>query len=354
MAGTFDIGGHEIHISASVGIAFYPLDASGVESLIRHADLAMYHAKEMGKNNFQFYSEDMNARQTARIAKESLLRRAIASDELRIHYQPLIELSSGKVMAVEALLRWKHPEIGMIPPADFIPLAEDTGLIVPIGEEVLRTACRQNREWQNAGLPPIRVAVNISAYQIKQLDFSDMVARILGETALDAQWLELEITENMLLDHSERTIETLDRLAHMGIHLSIDDFGTGYSSLSYLKRLPLHTLKIDKSFVGDLPGDRDDAAITTAIIAMAHRLGLKVVAEGLESYEQIEFLRHHRCDIAQGYYFSRPLPPEEIPALLVKAYAMPGSDAPHPAPEPMCLHEQPEKVMLFLRDESFA
>jgi EAL domain-containing protein (putative c-di-GMP-specific phosphodiesterase class I) len=254
----------------------------------------------------------MNVHTLERLALENALRRAIERNEFLLHYQPKINIGSGVVCGMEALVRWQQPGKGLVPPAQFIPLAEETGLIVPIGKWVLRTACARNKAWQDEGLPPLRIAVNLSARQFAQENLVEDVAAILDETGLDPALLELEITESMVMRDPEHAVKLLDRLKSMGVHLSIDDFGTGYSSLSYLKRFPIDSLKIDRSFIQDLPGDGEDAAITQAILAMAHSLRLEVIAEGVETAAQLHFLREHGCDEMQGYHFSKPLPAEDF------------------------------------------
>ena len=321
VAKPFVLDAQEFHITASIGISTYPADSEDMQSLLKNADISMYRAKEQGKNNFQFYSAQMNVHTLERLAMESDLRRALQRNEFVLHYQPKVDIASGRICGVEALVRWQQPGKALIPPAQFIALAEETGLIVPIGEWVLKTACVQNKSWQDRGLPRLRMAVNLSARQFAQENLVQDVARVLGETGLAPAALELEITESMVMSNPQRAVKLLDKLKAMGIHLSIDDFGTGYSSLGYLKRFPLDSVKIDRSFIQDLPGDRDDAAITEAIIAMAHSLSLKVIAEGVETGEQLRFLRKHGCDEMQGYFFSRPLPEDEFLCLLQDAPA---------------------------------
>jgi PAS domain S-box-containing protein len=311
----------EVFVSASIGLALYPLDGEDAETLIKNAGAAMHFAKDQGRDNYQFYSRAMNATALEKLSLESQLRKALERDELLLHFQPKIAAATGAVAGVEALIRWNHPELGMVPPSQFIKLAEETGLIVPIGDWVLETACRQNRVWQAAGYPPVHVAVNIASLHFRQGGLMDSVARALRETGLDPEWLELEVTESMLMEGVDAqgvdtTLDTLFALKHLGVRLAIDDFGTGYSSLAYLKRFPLDTLKIDRSFVKDLPRDAEDAAIARAIIAMAHSLKLAVVAEGVETAEQLAFLQQHGCDLVQGFLFSRPVPGKEFAALL--------------------------------------
>ena len=304
-----------IFVTASIGVTHYPGDATSVEGLLKNADTAMYRAKDAGRNNFHFYSADMHAHAVKRLSMENALRGATERGELVLHYQPLVDLKSGQIKGMEALIRWNHPQLGLVSPVDFIPLAEETGLIIPIGEWVLRTACTQARAWQNAGLPPLRLSVNLSARQF-QKDLGDMVALVLEETGLEAKYLELELTESMLMHNPEKAVIMLDALDKMGVRLSIDDFGTGYSSLSYLKRFPIDTLKVDRSFVRDIPSDADDMLITSGIISLAHSLGIQVVAEGVETAAQLSFLRTQNCDVMQGYYFSKPLPASAFAQLL--------------------------------------
>jgi len=306
----------EFHLTASIGISTSPGDGDDLQGLMKNADIAMYRAKEQGKNNFQFYSAQINVHTLERVALESGLQHALERDEFVLHYQPKIDIGSNRIAGMEALLRWQQPGKPLIPPMQFIPLAEETGLIVPIGEWVLRTACRQNKAWQDEGLPCLRVAVNLSPRQFAHASLLQDVARVLKETRLDPAWLELEITEGMVMRDPERAVRLLHELKAMGIHLSLDDFGTGYSSLSYLKRFPLDSVKIDRSFIQDLPRDSDDAGITQAIIAMAHSLRLAVIAEGVETAEQLDFLRSHGCDEMQGYHFSRPVPEDQLLRML--------------------------------------
>ena len=308
----FPLDAGQYHLSASIGISTYPGDSDDLQGLMKNADIAMYRAKEQGRNNYQFYSTQMNVHTLERLALESDLRHALARDEFRLHYQPKVDIRSGRITGVEALLRWQQPGRELVPPAQFIPLAEETGLIVPIGDWVLRTACLQSKAWLDKGLPPLTVAVNLSARQFAHESLIEDVARTLRDTKLDPASLELEITESMVMRDPERAVILLAALKAMGIRLSIDDFGTGYSSLSYLKRFPLDSVKIDRSFIQDLPGSVDDAAITRAIIAMAHSLRLKSIAEGVETEEQLGFLREEGCDEMQGYLFSRPLPEDEF------------------------------------------
>jgi len=308
----------EIHITASIGITVFPFDDTNIENLLQNADTAMYRAKESGKNNFQFYTAEMNALIRERMAIENGLRQALTGNEFVLHYQPQIDIKTGKVVGVEALVRWAHPQKGLIPPAVFIPVAEESGLIVPLGEWVLRTACQQRKRWQDAGLPHVRMAVNLSARQFRDPHLAAVVAKVLADVGLDphSDHLELELTESLLMKDMEASLVTLHKLHQMGVCLSIDDFGTGYSSLSYLKRFPIHTLKIDQSFIRDITTDPKDAAMAATIVALAHNLKLNVIAEGVETAEQLALLRGMQCDQMQGYYFSRPLPAEELEKML--------------------------------------
>lgn len=302
-----EVEGQEQNVLASIGISLYPEDGGTLRELMSNADSAMYHAKRMGRGNYQFFTPQMNAAASARLALEKALRRALDQQEFELHYQPKVDVKSGAVMGMEALLRWRHPERGLVPPAEFIPLAEEIGLIGPIGAWVLQTACRQNREWQRIGLPKLRVAVNLSAVQFRQQNLPEFVAGVLAETGLDASDLELEVTESVVMHNAKEAAQILEKLHAQGIHISIDDFGTGYSSLSYLKQFRLDTLKIDRSFVRDISSDADDAAIVRSVIALAHSLRLGVIAEGVETAEQLDFLESLDCDEYQGYLRSKPL-----------------------------------------------
>jgi len=315
LAKPFTIADHQLHADGSIGIALYPADGDTAETLMRNADTAMYHAKESGRANYQFFSAQMTERVSRRLSTETDLRRALEHGEFALHYQPLIDLTTTRVSGAEALLRWPQNEHRLMSPAEFIPIAEDTGLIIPLGEWVLLEACSQAQAWQ-ARHPGLRIAVNLSARQFRQKDLIGMIERVLAETGLAPTLLELELTESMLMHHAEETVGILTRLDEMGVRLAIDDFGTGYSSLSYLKRFPIHSLKVDRSFVRDISTDPDDAAIVTAIVAMARSLNLDVTAEGVETEEQATFLRSLACHQAQGYYFGRPMPAQEFAARL--------------------------------------
>jgi diguanylate cyclase (GGDEF)-like protein len=317
----FVISGQELFVTTSIGISIFPHDGVDPETLVRNADTAMYRAKEQGRDNYQLYAPEMNARALERLALENMLRRALKQNELTVHYQPLIDLGSGAIAGVEALVRWQHPERGLLLPAHFISTAELSGLILPIGDWVLRTACRQIHVWnQRLGLD-LTVSVNLSARQFSQPDLVAQVRNALQETGLEPELLELEITESNAMQNAENTIRTLRELKAAGVRISMDDFGTGYSSLNYLKRFPIDTLKLDQSFVRDSTTDASDAAIISAVIVMAHSLNLKVVAEGVETKEQLDFLRHRDCDTIQGFYFSAPLAAEELEPYLMQRTA---------------------------------
>ena len=304
------VEGRKLVVTASIGVALYPDDGDTAGLLLRNADIALHSAKEAGRNNIQFFTERMNIAARSRLEMEEALRLALERDEFVVHYQPQVELATGALIGFEALVRWQHPGLGMMLPGDFIPIAESTGLIVPLGERVLATACLHAAHWQGAAGAPLCVAVNVSARQFRHKGFVESVKGALASARLHPRFLELEITENSIIEHGAETTATLEAIGDLGVQLAIDDFGTGYSSLSYLKRLPIDTVKIDQSFVADLPGDLDAGAIVGAIIALAHNLGLKVIAEGVETQEQCAYLREHGCDRAQGYFFGRPQPME--------------------------------------------
>lgn len=309
----FMIDNHEIYAATSIGISMYPDNSMDFQTLMKQADTALYRVKQQGKNHYQFYNSSMGVQDYKTFTLENALHKALERNEFILHYQPQMDLQSGKINGVEALIRWDHPDLGFISPCDFIPLAEETGLIVPIGEWVLRTACEQNRKWQDKGLPPFVVAVNLSARQFYQTDLVEMVSNVLKESRLDPQYLELEITESMTMD-VDRTITVLHDLKKSGVKISIDDFGTGYSSLNYLKKFPLDKLKIDQSFVRECLEDENDATIVQTIIAMAKNLNLHVIAEGVETKEHFLFLLQHLCHEVQGYFISKPVLPEELEA----------------------------------------
>jgi diguanylate cyclase (GGDEF)-like protein/PAS domain S-box-containing protein len=306
----------ELYVGCSMGASLFPQDGDDAETVMKKADLAMYRAKDMGRNNYQFYQPEMNATVGARMNLERRLRRALRDGEFLLHYQPQVDMATRQIVGIEALVRWRDPEQGLVSPASFIPVAEESGLIGPLSEWVLREACRQNKAWQNAGLPPARVSVNLSARHFQQRDIANLVTSVLDETGLEPRYLELELTESAIMRNAEEAVTMLEALSSLGIGIAIDDFGTGYSSLSYLKRFPVHRLKIDRSFVADIGSSDDDETITSAIIALAHSLELQVIAEGVETSVQHEFLRERDCDEMQGYFFSRPMPQEAIPGLL--------------------------------------
>lgn len=309
------IGGNEIHIGASIGISIYPDDAASTHELLKYADTAMYYAKNGGKNGYRMFSPSMQDDARKRFTIDNNLRRALERNEFMLHYQPQVDLQSGQITGVEALVRWMHPDLGIISPAEFIPVAEDTGLIVPIGEWVLREACRDTKEWHDEGFE-LRVAVNLSGRQLKEDGFVNSVLDIVRQAQLAPSFVELELTESMLMDASPNVLEKLHAIKAAGIQFAIDDFGTGYSSMSYLKTFPVSCLKVDRSFVRDLPHNAEDAAITKAIIAMAKSLKMEIVAEGIETFEQGEFLRSNGCHKSQGYYYSKPLPAAQLRELL--------------------------------------
>lgn len=313
---TIPFQNHELHITASIGISLYPTDTNEIKKLLRCAETAMYQAKEHGRNTYAFYSSFIRSKAFDRLNLESGLYRALKQDEFRLYYQPKVDLKQNRIIGMEALLRWYHSDLGWVSPTQFIPLAEETDLILTIGEWVLQKACEQNKAWMDQGYPPLCVTVNVSGQQFKRTDMVRLVSNILQETHLPAEQLQLELTESVLMKNVSNTVVKLNELKKMGVSIAVDDFGTGYSSLAYLKRFKLDTLKIDQSFVRDISNDADDAAIVSAIINMAHSLGMNVVAEGVESREQLEFLRANACDQIQGYYFSQPLPAEAFANLL--------------------------------------
>jgi len=308
----FSVDGHDLYLSASIGISLFPMDGQNSATLVRNADMAMYRAKEQGRNNFQFYTQELTSGAVERVALETAMRRALKRGELMLHYQPQVDLKSGLLTGVEALIRWQHPDMGLVLPERFIHLAEDNGLIRPIGEWVLFNACDQIRSWRDQGFMVPRISVNLSGHQLKKAGFVDMVRHVLRETGIDPDWLELEITESYIMSRADEAIEMLDELKAMGVQLTIDDFGTGYSSLSHLKRLPVHKLKIDRAFIQGVPEDINDSAIARAVIALGSSMQLSVIAEGVETEYQQEFLRNEGCNEGQGYLYSPPVSASEF------------------------------------------
>jgi EAL domain-containing protein (putative c-di-GMP-specific phosphodiesterase class I) len=310
------IGHHGLEVSASIGISIYPDDGVDAETLIKTADTAMYQAKANGRNNYMFFEQEMNVRAVERQSIEEDLRGALERQEFVLEYQPKIDLQTGAITGAEALIRWLHPHRGLVSPLMFIPVAEDSGIILPIGMWVRREACRQARAWQDAGLPPLPVAVNISVVEFRDQNFLESIRSILKETRLEPRFLELELTESVLMQHAETATTVLRQLKAMGVQLAVDDFGTGYSSLSYLRRFPIDSLKIDRSFIRDVASNTDDATIVSAMISMGRSLKQKVIAEGVETREQFLVLQGQLCSEGQGYYFSRPVPPKQFATLL--------------------------------------
>ena len=317
------LGTKEFMVTCSIGVAVYPSEGTSSDSLIEHADIAMYSAKKQGRNNFQFYTPAMNEESLERVRIESALRNALERDEFVLFYQPQVDLASGRIIGMEALIRWNHPELGMVPPNRFVPVAEETGMIVPIGAWVMRTAAAQAKAWQDAGLGRVRVAVNLSARQFGDPDLISGIEAVLADTGLPPDCFEIELTESLFMSDVTPAVDLLHRMKALGVNLSIDDFGTGYSSLSYLSRFPIDVLKIDRSFVNDITDDANDAAIVSSIIALAHNLKLSVIAEGVETAEQLDYLRSQGCDEMQGYYFSRPLPAADFEKLLREGRCLP-------------------------------
>jgi diguanylate cyclase (GGDEF)-like protein len=316
LADPIHVDGHDVQVTCSIGLANYPNDGTDADALLANADAAMYRAKETGRDNFQFYTPELNTKAHEKFTLQTELRNAILRSEFVLLYQPQVDLRSGRVFAVEALIRWRHPTLGVIPPVKFIPIAEDTGLIVPIGDWVLHEACRQNKAWQDAGLPPMTVCVNVSARQFKERSLIGRVVSALRESGLEAQYLELELTESLIMQDVEQAVATMRELQTLGVQLSIDDFGTGYSSLAALKTFPVARLKIDKSFINDLPNDENDRAVASAVISLGQKLNLRVIAEGVETDDQVAFLRQNNCDEMQGYHFSKPVSASDIESLL--------------------------------------
>lgn len=316
VAKPFTIANHKAHITISIGVSDFPKNGEDPDTLLKNADTAMYRVKAHGRNNVRFFSEDMNERTIKRLELEQYLYEALEKQEFILHYQPIIDLKSGSIVGCEALLRWQHPTLGLLQPAEFLPIAEETGVIVTIGEWVLNTACTQNKQWQNEGLPLIRMSINVSAQQFNELGFLETVRQALEKSQLEPKYVELELTENTILKKPEETLVILEALKKIGVSIALDDFGIGYSSLGYLSRLPVHKLKIDKSFVHNISRRKENAAIVLAIINMASSMKLKVTAEGAETESELTFLRFNRCDEVQGFYFSRPLKVEEMSELL--------------------------------------
>jgi diguanylate cyclase (GGDEF)-like protein len=314
----FQIDGHEVFITGSIGVAIFPNDGDSADTLLKHAGVAMSQVKHRGRNAYEFYSAHMNAKALGRLSLESQLRRALERDELLAVYQPKVNIATGRVKGAEALMRWHHPEYGSVSPVEFIPLAEENGLIVAFGEWMLRAACQQNKAWQSAGLPDIRIAVNVSARQFRDGRFVRTVGEVLATSKLEPRYLTLELTENTIMENAKENLDTLHQVKEMGVEISVDDFGTGYSSLSYLKQLPLDELKIDRSFISEIRSDTDNAPIVSAIIAMAHSLNLTVVVEGIETQPQLEFIAARHCDAYQGYLFSKPVPGRDFESLLTR------------------------------------
>ncbi len=319
-ADPFVLQGLEFFISCTAGISLYPFDGGDAESMLHNADLALRRAREQGSGGYQYFLPAVNDRFLTRLELQNSLRLGLARDEFIVHYMPQLDLKSGRVTSFEALVRWRHPTLGLVPPDDFIPLAEESGLILPIGERVLRAACAQSRAWRRAGLPPVRVSVNFSTRQFQHQNPVQLVGRVLRETGLEPGGLELEITESAVMKDADAALATLKALKETGVHLSIDDFGTGYSSLSYLRSFPIDGLKVDRSFVKDVAVRPEDQAIVSAVIALGHSLRLKVIAEGVEGGGPLEWLRSRNCDEAQGYHISRPVPPERAAALLSRSW----------------------------------
>lgn len=310
------LSGKEFSITASMGIVRYPYDGKDVQTLYKNADTAMYQVKEKGKNGFLFFSQDMNDRVSRKLDMENKLRKAVKNQEFIVYYQPQIDISTMQVRGVEALVRWNHPTEGILQPAEFIPAAEESGIIIEIDEYVMRTACKQLKEWIDSNYSPITISVNLTSKQFQHAYITNVLREIIRETGLNAHFIELEITESIVMKDLNVTLEILKELKSIGVKISLDDFGTGYSSLNYLKRLPIDTIKIDKSFINEITEDSKEEAIAESIIALAHKMNLSVIAEGIETKKQLEFIKEHKCDKAQGYYFSKPVPVEEIEKLL--------------------------------------
>ena len=320
---TFALAGQEIFITASIGIALYPRDGTEIEQLLNHANTAMAKAKQQGGDQYEFYTPALNIGSSDRLALQTGLRHALERQELQVYYQPQLDLKTGQIIGAEALVRWQHPERGLVSPDKFIPIAEQTGLIIPIGEWVLHTACRQIKNWQTAGFPSLRIAVNLSSRQFSQIDLRKQLVDILMETGLDPKYIELELTESMLVQNTEVAIRRLNALKSLGVQIAIDDFGTGYSSLSYLQQFPFDILKIDRCFIRNITENSNNAAITRAIIEMAKSLNLKLIAEGVETPSELSFVCRHQCDGMQGFLFSRPVPAQEFEQFLTSGKRLP-------------------------------
>jgi EAL domain-containing protein (putative c-di-GMP-specific phosphodiesterase class I) len=314
----FSVRNHELFVTTSGGICVYPDDEDDMETMMQKADIAMYHAKALGRNNYQFYANDMDQNASRRFTIANSMRKGLDRGEFRLYYQPKLDVSTGRIMAMEALVRWQHPELGLLAPTEFIQLAEESGLIMELGEWVLREACRQDVEWHDQGMHGLRMAVNLSGYQLQHTRLMDLVRTILVETGMPGDCLEFEITESVIMQNPDYAVSVLNDITALGIHISVDDFGTGYSSLAHLKRFTVNTLKIDKSFMRDVEKSTTDAAIATAIIAMGSSLKLKVIAEGVETEEQMEFLRENNCDQVQGFLFSKPVPADQAYQILLE------------------------------------
>jgi diguanylate cyclase (GGDEF)-like protein len=317
----FNYEGQELFITASIGVSFYPEHGTDADTLIKHADTAMYKAKEKGGDRFEFYHPDMNFRSLERLHLENHLRKALSQNQITVHYQPIVDLETGQVFGTEALVRWQHPELGLVSPAEFVPLAEETGMIISLGNWVLRTACLQNKRWHDQG-HKLSVAVNISMQQFQHPGFIPMIREALEESGLEPNCLTLEITESVAMKNVGFVMNTIEELKRIGVQIAIDDFGTGYSSLSYLKRFRVHTLKIDRSFIRDITTDEDNAAIVTALIAMSQQMKMRSLAEGVETIEQLHFLKEKGCNEVQGYVYSKPLPAEEMEQLLKQPHTL--------------------------------
>ena len=316
IASPIELCGHGLRLTGSFGVAIYPNDASDAEALLANADAAMYRAKENGRDNVEFYRPEINLRLQEKFSMQEALRLALTGQEFVLHYQPQLDLHTGAILGVEALIRWRHPTLGLLPPARFIPLAEETGLINGIGEWALNEACRQAEAGRKEGMPPIRMSVNVSARQFRERGLTGVVAAALNESGLDPRQLELELTESMIMQDVDQALGTMEELERLGVQLSIDDFGTGYSSLAALKTFPVGRLKIDMSFIKGLPEDEDDRTVAAAVISLGQKLKLKVIAEGVETAEQADFLRRNSCDEIQGFHLSKPIPPEDLAAFV--------------------------------------